>query len=94
MDPEGAMKVAGEISCTGCGAHYRAAAWRGLVLSRRMSPDEVRHHVLGWPEEQCVEVRACQCGHLIATRQPTLVGSRDGRDVKASGETAASRPSS
>jgi hypothetical protein len=40
-----------------------------MLLSERIESSEVRQLVRDWPEDLCVEVRACRvCGHMIAAK--------------------------
>jgi hypothetical protein len=63
------MKSGTEIQCSACGARYGAELWVQLALSNRVDAQEVRRFVLGWPEDNYVEVRRCRCGQPIATRR-------------------------
>jgi hypothetical protein len=69
------------LTCGGCGAKYVDEAWSALVLSQRIEPLEVQSRLLEWPDDLCIEVRACvSCGALMARkrggRHPP-VGTRD-----------------
>ncbi len=53
--------------CGGCGQSYDAAAWTSLDPVGTLAPDEVRPHVVAWPEPRIIEVRACRrCGRSLA----------------------------
>jgi hypothetical protein len=59
------------ITCTSCGEEFAQHAWIELALHQRVAPDEVSRLIRGWPEDLCIEVRACSgCAHLIAVKSP------------------------
>ena len=58
------------LTCSGCGAKYVDEAWSALVLSQRIEPLEVQSLLLEWPDDLCIEVRACRsCGALMARKR-------------------------
>jgi hypothetical protein len=58
------------VTCGTCGASYGDEAWARLALSRRIEVAALRRLVCDWPEELCVEVRACgACSRLIASKR-------------------------
>jgi hypothetical protein len=63
------------FNCHTCGADYGEGAWCGLVLAETLEPLAVSERVLGWPDDICIEVRACPCGARIAVKRPWKAGS-------------------
>jgi hypothetical protein len=58
------------VTCGTCGARYEDVAWARLTLSQRIEAAALRLLVSDWPEELCVEVRACgACSRLIAAKR-------------------------
>ena len=56
------------MQCAACGARYDEASWVELPLAARVDACQVRGIVLGWPDDQFIQVRACRCSHLMAAR--------------------------
>jgi hypothetical protein len=64
------------MECSTCGARYDETSWVQLPLAARVDAGKVRSFVLGWPEDQFIQVRACRCGRLIAARWNAARASR------------------
>ncbi len=54
------MRFDCEKGCTcACGRRYGVSQWKTLQLVRLISADEAGTHVVGWPGNLVIEVRAC-----------------------------------
>ncbi len=59
-----------EVRCIRCGRTYSTDAWRALPEVRTLSGTDLVAHVVSWPPDCLVEVRACHtCGRRIARTQ-------------------------
>lgn len=67
--PGHAPASSAEIHCGRCGHGYEAAAFHKLAPIETLEAKAVNVHVLVWPSNLRVEVRACtSCGQHLARR--------------------------
>jgi hypothetical protein len=60
-------------TCGRCGAVYKSLA--GLAQKQQLSPAEIANHVVAWPNNVAIDVRACaRCDAPIACLAPLISG--------------------
>ena len=70
MNRSGRSPASTRRACVTCGSVYAETEWQSLRVAQRIAADEVRHIVLDWPAELCVEVRLCgRCGRAMAAKR-------------------------